>query len=201
MFNVQDSQDVMFQMENVFVFKDGLVPIVINRLLAHLTNIIMDNNVFAIKDYLEKIVMLDYVKIIVLDVVHVIMEHVYVAVVLLENLVKQLIVEQMENIALFIKNAYVIKDGVEFNVKLRVVLIIAEEMDNVTMEHAYVLMAFQELIAAIKIAQIIAVIQQQENKKVDATIKMEFVIAIIHGLVQIVQLNLVLEIVQIMGLV
>ena len=57
------------------------------------------------------------------------------------------------------------------------------------------------LIAVIKIAQIIAVIQQQENKKVDAILIVEFVHVIIHGVVLIALLNHAQEIVQIMELV
>ena len=88
LFNVLDKQDVMFLQENVFVYKDGLVQTVINKSLAHLTNIIMDNNVFVIKDYQEKTVMLELAKITVQDMVHVIMEHVYVVAVFQEKLVK-----------------------------------------------------------------------------------------------------------------
>ena len=48
----------------------------------------MDNNVFVIKDYQEKTVMLELAKITVQDMVHVIMEHVYVVAVFQEKLVK-----------------------------------------------------------------------------------------------------------------
>ena len=50
--------------------------------------------------------------------------------------------ELTENIAHLIKHVYAIKDGLELNVKLNNALMIVEEMDNVIMEHVYVLMAF-----------------------------------------------------------